>query len=71
MTNLTKEQTIEQLCELAFTVGAIKFNHNIPHDCFCTLGEGKFCESFQFDQAIIDYIKEAVEEKLYNDEEDL
>lgn len=70
MTNLTREQTIEQLCELASTVGAIKFNHNIPHDCFCTLAEGNF-SSFQFDQAIIDYIKEAVDEKLYNEEKDL
>lgn len=68
MTNLIKEQTIEQLCELASTVGTVKFNHEIPHDCFCTLDEGKFCESFQFDQAIIDYIKEAVDEKLYNEE---
>lgn len=71
MTNLTKEQTIEQLCELASTVGAIKFNNSIYHDCFCSVEDGKFYGSFQFDQAIIDYIKEAVEEKLYNDEEDL
>lgn len=71
MSNITKQEAIEQLCELSSTVGALAFRHKIPHDCFCEESKGKFCESFQFDQRIIDYIKEAVEEKLYNDEEDL
>ena len=71
MTNITKQEAIEQLCKLCSIVGAVSFRHKIPYDCFCEEDKGKFCESFQFDQRIIDYIKEAVEEKLYNEEKDL
>ncbi|APC44465.1 hypothetical protein [Pseudoalteromonas phage PH357] len=71
MSNITKQEAIEQLCELCSTVGAISFRHKMPHDCFCGENKDNFRDSFQFDQSIIDYIKEAVDEKLYNDEKDL
>lgn len=69
--NLTKQQVIERFCKLAALVGSGNFNHQIPHDCFCVQGDGKFCDMFQFDENIISYIEKSVEEKMYNDEENL
>ena len=61
---LTKEQVIEELCNLATRVSGEKFNHTLPHDCFC--GENKFSENdFQFDSEVLDFIIKCVEENLW------
>ena len=60
---LTKEQVIEELCSLATKVGREKFNHAIPHDCFC--GDNGFSKNdFQFDPEVLDFIIKCVENKL-------
>lgn len=65
--NITKEQLLEKLCLLCSTVGAMRFDHKHPHDCFCE--QSTSCpEEFLFEEGIVDYIIEAVEEKLLEDE---
>ena len=65
--NLTKKETIANLCFLATTIGENVFENKIPHDCFC--GENEETEKdylggFQMDSEIIEYIKTAVREKI-------
>ena len=64
---ITKEQLLEKLCLLCSTVGAMRFGHELPHDCFCEQSTSS-PEEFQFEECVVDYIIEAVEEKLLEDE---
>ena len=60
---MNKDQVIKKFCELSGTVMRKKFKCSIPADCFC--GENNStCGDFQFEQCIIDFIKEAINEKL-------
>ena len=63
---LTKQQIIERFCKLATKVGEHEFKHTIPHDCFC--GDDKtpkmFTGGFQFDEEVLEFIENCVEEFL-------
>jgi len=60
---MNKDQVIKRLCALSSNVGSRKFKSSIPHDCFCEDGKNS-CFSFQFDEQIIEFIEQAVNEKL-------
>lgn len=63
---LTKQQVIERLCKLSTKVGEEVFCNQKAHDCFC--GENKtsevFSGGFQFEEEVIEFIEEAVREKM-------
>lgn len=61
--NIPKEEVILQLCDLASRVGEVKFRHTVPHDCFCDEGSPDD-NYFQFDEKVLAYIVEAVNERL-------
>lgn len=63
---MTKDQVIQRFCELSSTVGSKAFDNRRSHDCFCTknnLPHMQFC----FEEEIIQFIEEAVVEKLARD----
>ena len=60
---MDKSEVIQHFCELASTVGEVKFRHKIPHDCFCKDSHCSF-GSFQFDEEVLQFIKDAVNEKM-------
>lgn len=64
--NLDKSEVIERLCELASKVGEVRFKHKIPHDCFCE-DNNPTQENFQFDEEVLEFITDAVNEKLKGD----
>jgi hypothetical protein len=56
-----KDDVIEQFCELATLVGDNVFHNKYAHDCFCLT----FIKpGFQFDPLVIQFIKDAVKEKI-------
>jgi len=60
---MNKDEVIYRLCELVSKVGRQKFNNSYPHDCFC--GENPLkIGIFHVDEVVIDFIEEAIEEKL-------
>lgn len=59
---LEKAEVIEALCILADKVGEHKFNHTVASDCFCENGDPE--EYFRFDEEVLQFIKDAVDEKL-------
>ncbi len=60
---MKKIEIIRRLCTLTTLVGDKKFNHQIPHDCFCDEIhiDNRF---FRFDEEIIKFIENAVKDKL-------
>lgn len=60
---MTKQEVIEKLCELCTIVGREKFESHYAHDCFCGRNPYKI-GGFQFSQEVIDFVKEAIREKL-------
>jgi len=64
--NLDKLEVIQRFCELSSNVGMVKFKHQIPHDCFC--GDNNITQgSFQFGEEVLEFITDAVNEKLKGD----
>jgi hypothetical protein len=60
---MNKAEVISKLCELVSKVGRQKFDSIYAHDCFC--GENPFhIGIFHVDKPIMDFIEEAIEEKL-------
>ena len=59
---MDKSEVIEALCVLADKVGEQRFNHTVASDCFCENGGPD--ESFRFDKEVLQFIKDAVDEKL-------
>jgi len=59
---MDKSEVIEALCELADKVGEHIFNHTVASDCFCENGGPD--ELFRFDEEVLQFIKDAVDEKL-------
>lgn len=57
---MERVEVIEALCMIASKVGA-HFDHEHAHDCFCRGGQ---VPAFQFSRAIIDFINEAVDERI-------
>lgn len=64
---MKKEEIIEALCKLCSTVGTEVFDNKYAHDCFCHKNTCPF--EFNFDKLILDYIKEAVQEKMTRERE--
>jgi hypothetical protein len=56
-----KDDVIEQFCELATLVGDNVYHNKYAHDCFCP---SLIKPNFQFDSQIIQFIKDAVKEKI-------
>lgn len=61
--NLDKSEVLQRFCEIASYVGMAKFKHKIPHDCFCR-DSNSDQENFQFDEEVLEFIADAVNEKL-------
>ena len=61
---LSQEEVIKRLCAVASRVGDKKFNHTVPHDCFC-VGQSTPClNDFQFDEEVLTFIEDAVDFEL-------
>lgn len=60
---MDKSEVIEALCVLADKVGEHKFKHTVASDCFCQK-VGPPDELFRFDEEVLQFIKDAVDEKL-------
>ena len=58
---LTKQQIIEEFCTLATVVKGKMFNYSVATDCFCTKEESY---DYRFESEVLDFIKEAVNEKI-------
>ncbi len=58
----TKEETIERLCKIVTKVGE-HFEHTYAHDCFCHEADPNW-DDFRCDDEVLDFIEEAVNEKL-------
>ncbi len=58
----TKEETIERLCKLVTKIGE-HFEHRYAHDCFCHEADPNW-DDFRCDDEVLDFIEEAVNEKL-------
>ncbi len=61
---MEKHEVISAFCELSSEVMREKFSCDLPADCFCDDHYKPRFENFQFSELIIDFIKEAVAEKL-------
>jgi len=58
---MEKQEVLERLCELCKRVNSRKFHFSVPTCCFC--GNPKD-ESFFFSEEVINFIEDAVDEKL-------
>lgn len=61
---MTKQEVIESLCRITADVGE-HFRSEYATDCFCE--QGRQYVPFQFEQKTIDFIEEAVREKMERD----
>ena len=62
---MTKQEVIEDLCNLCSVVGREAFKHKVAHDCFCGMNPlGVHEGGFQFDTEVYAFIVSAVLEKL-------
>ena len=59
---LTRDQVLEQLCELCSCVAEEQFNWKHSSDCFC--GKKVVIENFRVEQPVLDLIKAAVHEEI-------
>lgn len=64
---MKKQQVLEALCELSAKVMDKEFNFQVPADCFCGKNQHQDDITFAFDSEIIDFITDAVNEKLKRD----
>ena len=55
---MKKDQVLSGLCEISSQVGD-HFKNQLPADCFCNEDS-----HFQFDEKILNFIREAVQEKI-------
>ena len=59
--NMNISKIRKELCKLTTKVGNKVFNCEIPFDCWCGLLSD---ENFQFDEKIIEFIKDAVDKAI-------
>ncbi len=59
---MNREEVISRMCKLASKVNTEKFKWSLPSDCFCEESTGSF--SFQFDEEVLEFIEQAVKDKL-------
>jgi len=58
---MSKDQVIKQFCQLSSKVMDRVFSFSKPADCFC---ENKESVNYQYSPEVIEFIKQAVQEKL-------
>lgn len=61
---MTKYEVRAALCELADEVMRRKFDCMHPADCFCRENSHRDVIPYQFSEAVMDYIRDAVREKM-------
>ncbi len=67
---MTKSEIITKFCELSANVGK-QLQHQHAHDCFCehaNLRPDSPYVSFQFEEAVLKFIEDAVNEKIAKEE---
>ena len=57
-------EVLEFFCKITTDVGAKIFHNEVATDCFCGIVLRNFSSSFSVDQKVLDWIKEAIEEKI-------
>ena len=60
--NMTKQEVIETLCKLVAKIDTEVFQFHISSDCFCS--EKPIFANYQFDSKMMDFIDEAICEKI-------
>lgn len=58
---MEEQEVISALCDLASEVGRKVYGSKVSHDCFCQESKGS---DFHFDPVILEYIRNAVREKM-------
>lgn len=58
---MNRQEVLEKLCEICTRVNEKHFDWDYKSDCFC--GDNKYSPG-EFDEEIIDFISEAVDEKI-------
>lgn len=62
---MEKQKVIERFCALASKVGNEKYKSQYAADCFCGTNPNTWLtNNFQFEEPIMKFIEEAIEEKL-------
>jgi len=61
---MERNEVIEKLCEICSRVNEKHFEWDYKSDCFCV--ENK-CSPGEFDEQIIEFISDAVDEKIKRD----
>ena len=58
---LTKPEIIKKLCDLCTHVNSKVFDYTLATDCFCDKPED---ENYRFNQEVLEFIRQAVSEKI-------
>jgi hypothetical protein len=66
---MERQQVLEALCVIAREVQYAKFHYAISADCFCGLNKMTW-GNYEFSPQVIDFIREAVNEKLAREAKD-
>ena len=61
---MNEKQVLEYFKRIGLMVNKEKFNFDIPSDCFLHVIEGKTKPLFQYSEEILNFIENAVIEKL-------
>lgn len=65
---MTQDELIVRFCRLATKVGDKKFKNNFAHDCFCSSEHSLHDPvGFQFEEPVIEFIENAVDKELNNE----
>lgn len=59
---MKKNEVIKELCRICTGIADQRNDHSLPHDCFC--GDYDNDDTFQFSQWYLNFIDEAVNEKI-------
>lgn len=67
---MTRPEVLEKLCLIATDVRNKIFHSNVAADCICEPGKIKYIHParFEFEDAVLDFIREAVSEKIKHQE---
>ena len=64
-----KEWVIEQFCKISEFVGRVKFDHEHSYDCFCGKTECGDSYDYRYDEEVLKFIADAVNEKIAGSDE--
>lgn len=64
--NERKQEVVNRLCSIVSTIGKEHFKSKEAFDCIChkNLSMIPKVENFQFSESILDFVEEAVKEKM-------